>query len=197
MKKHADHIGLTQLLQQARACTHCEPDLPSGARPLLQAHADAAVLVIGQAPGIRAHESGKPWDDASGQRLRDWLGLDERRFYDPRKVALLPMGFCYPGTSKAGDLPPRPQCAPLWHEALLAHLRQVRLTVLIGRHAISRYAPGPYASLTDAVRDYPALLPRRLVLPHPSPRNNRWLARNPWFLREVIPRLRERVGQVM
>ena len=189
------NIKLPQLLKRISACTQCEDALPEGAKPLIQAGNSSGVLIIGQAPGIRAHKSGVPWDDASGKRLRDWLGISDQQFYDPAKVALMPMGFCYTGTGKSGDLPPRPECAPLWHEALLSRMPSIRLTVLIGQYAVNQYADQSYRTLTDAVRDYQTLLPDRIVLPHPSPRNNRWLAKNPWFPEEVLPKLREHVRQ--
>jgi len=187
------NLQLPQLLKRVRACLHCGDALPDGARPLVQAGPSASLLVIGQAPGRRAHESGVPWDDASGQRLRDWLGLDAAQFYDPGIVALMPMGFCYPGTGRSGDLPPRPECAPLWHGAMLSRLPKIKLTVLVGQYAINAYAGKQYRTLTEAARDYSALLPNRVALPHPSPRNNRWLAKHPWFIDEVLPKLRRRV----
>ena len=186
-------LKLPQLLERVRACTQCADALPQTARPLLQAGTSARIMIIGQAPGRRAHDSGIPWDDASGERLRDWLGLTVQQFYDPDTVALMPMGFCYPGTGKSGDLPPRPECAPLWHDALRSRLPNIRLTVLIGQYAINHYTDQGYRILTDAVRDHEAMLPNRIALPHPSPRNNRWLAKNPWFSEEVLPTLRRRV----
>ena len=190
-------LKLPQLLERARACTQCGDALPSGARPLLQAGSAASVIVIGQAPGRRAHDSGVPWDDASGERLRDWLGVSDEQFYDPDTIALMPMGFCYPGTGKSGDLPPRPECAPLWHQAMLSRLPNIKLTVLIGQYAINHYTERRYRTLTEAVRDFKSLLPRSIALPHPSPRNNRWLAKHPWFNDEVLPRLRKRVRASM
>ncbi len=193
-------MQLPQLLADTRACTLCEPNLPLGAKPLLHAGRGAKLLIIGQAPGRRAHDAGTPWQDASGERLRDWLGLTAEQFFDPDTVALLPMGFCYPGTGRSGDLPPRPECAPRWHPPLLAALPNVRLTVLLGRHAIEGYAQHPYRTMTDAVGDHARLLaarPVRVALPHPSPRNNRWLAKHPWFAAEVLPKLRRRVRRLV
>lgn len=184
---------LPQLLDKVRACTHCEADLPLGPRPLLAASARSRVLIIGQAPGTRTHEAGTVWDDVSGDRLRSWLGVERDVFYDPDNFAHMPMGFCYPGKAASGDAPPRPECAPLWHDRLLAKLKDVRLTLLIGKHAISRYAPDARPTLTDAVRAWREYAPERLVLPHPSPRNNIWLKKNPWFELEVLPVLRESV----
>jgi uracil-DNA glycosylase len=196
MDQPPKNLKLPQFMDRVRGCAVCTDALPEGARPLLQAGRSAGIMVIGQAPGRRAHESGIPWDDASGQRLREWLGLSTEQFYDPNTVALMPMGFCYPGTGKSGDLPPRPECAPLWHDALLSRLPSIRLTVLIGQYAINHYTDQYYRTLTDAVRDHAALLPDRIALPHPSPRNNRWLAKHPWFKEEVLPKLRKRVGMI-
>jgi uracil-DNA glycosylase len=186
-----------RLLQDVRACTLCADHLPLGPRPVLQAHPDAKILIAGQAPGSRVHESGVPFQDASGERLRDWLGIDERTFYDPRRIAILPMGFCYPGTGKSGDLPPRPECAPAWRMQLLAMLSNVKLTLVIGQYAQAwhlRERQGP--TLTDTVQAWREYWPSSLPLPHPSPRNNIWLKRNPWFERDVLPPLRRKVRQL-
>lgn len=188
---------LSDLLAQVHACTLCAQALPLGPKPILQVHPEARVLVASQAPGRKAHQSGIPFDDASGDRLRDWMGLSRERFYDPRQVAILPMGFCYPGKGASGDLPPRRECAPAWREALLGQLAGVELTLVIGQYAQGWHLPGRKASLTETVRawrDYgPALLP----LPHPSPLNNLWLSRNPWFEAEVVPMLRQRVAALL
>ena len=186
-------MRLTQLLREARLCTACAEHLEHGCRPLLQGTIRSRVLIIGQAPGSAAHASGVPWDDRSGARLRDWLGLSDAEFYDKDLIALMPMGFCYPGTGASGDLRPRPECAPLWHDRLLAGFRSVELTVFTGRYAFERYVGDGYGTLTEAVGDWGALLPGRVVLPHPSPRNNMWLRRHPWFENEVIPALHRRV----
>ncbi|MDJ0839891.1 MAG: uracil-DNA glycosylase family protein [Acidobacteriota bacterium] len=183
-----------ELLREVRQCRHCEAHLPLGPRPVIQVHPDAKILIIGQAPGTRVHASGVPWDDPSGNRLRAWMGLDKAEFYDETLVGILPMGFCYPGKGTSGDLPPRPECAPLWHPRLLAMMSKVRLTLLIGRYAQARYlGPERKANLTQTVRAWADFLPTRLPLPHPSPRNARWQAKNPWFDKEVIPALREAV----
>lgn len=189
--------SLNTLLAQARACTLCAPHLPHGPRPVLQMHADARVLIAGQAPGRKVHESGIPFDDASGERLRDWLGLEREAFYDPRRVALVPMGFCYPGSGRSGDLPPRPECAATWHARLLPQLRALRLTLAIGQYAQAYHLPAAGASLTQAVMAWRETWPRIVALPHPSPRNNGWLKRHPWFERELVPLLRERIAQVL
>lgn len=189
---------LAPLLEEVRRCTLCAPVLPHGPRPVVQAHARARILIAGQAPGRRVHESGVPFDDPSGDRLREWMGLSRERFYDPTSVAILPMGFCYPGTGKSGDLPPRPECAPAWRERLLAGLRDVRLTLILGRYAQDWHLGIPSrTSLTEVVRGWRDHWPHRLPLPHPSPRNRIWLRRNPWFETEVVPALRERVAEVL
>ncbi len=186
-------MQLDVFMHNARACRICEHDLPHGCRPLLQGSALSRIVVIGQAPGAAAHESGTPWDDRSGTRLRDWLGVSADEFYNPRLFALLPMGFCYPGRSSTSDLRPRPECAPEWHPRLLPLLAGARLTVLVGKYAADRYLKDQHNALTNAVRAYTDLLPTRIALPHPSPRNNIWLRKHPWFEREVIPALQHQV----
>lgn len=154
----------------------------------------ARLLIIGQAPGTRVHESGTPWDDASGQRLRDWMGVPPALFYDTAHVAIMPMGFCYPGTGAAGDLPPRPECAPLWHERILAQLPEIRLTLLVGSYAQKRYWPGARRqSVAEVVRGFAAHGPEFFPLPHPSWRSTNWMRRNPWFAAEVVPALQARL----
>lgn len=192
-----DSIPLRQLLEEVRACRHCEADLPLGPRPVLRAAASARLLVIGQAPGTRVHASGIPWNDPSGARLRDWMGIDADTFYDEGKVAIVPMGFCYPGRGGGGDLPPRPECAALWHARILDHLPRVRLTLLVGSHAQARYMGRKGRSLGERVRDRDAWPPGMVPLVHPSPRNQAWLKRNPWFEREVLPELRRRVHALL
>lgn len=184
-----------ELLAEVRACTICA-DLPHGPRPVLQLGGGAAIVIIGQAPGRRVHQSGIPWDDPSGERLRDWLGVDADTFYDPGRVALLPMGFCYPGTGSSGDLPPRPECAPQWHDRLLEHVQDDALRIIIGQYALRRYV-GSGLSVTAAVRSWEEQLPDQIVLPHPSPRNNRWLSKNPWFERETLPALKARTRSAL
>lgn len=184
------------LLAEIRACTVCAAHLPAGPRPIVQFSATSRIVIIGQAPGTRVHESGIPWDDASGARLRDWTGLSSADFYNPAQVALVPMGFCYPGTGSSGDLPPRPECAPLWHDSVMAHLPEDRLTLLVGSYAQERYLPGAkQQSLTDRVRDHAAFGPAFFPLPHPSWRSTGWMTRNPWFEREVLPALRTAIAE--
>ena len=188
---------LAVLLGEIRACTRCEPELELGARPILQAGTGASVVIIGQAPGRKVHASGVPWDDPSGQRLRQWLGLTSDEFYDPTQVALIPMGFCFPGSTDAGDKPPRPECAPLWHPQLLDLLPERSMTIVIGAYAMKRYVPEAGGTLTETVSRWREFLPGRAVLPHPSPRNRRWLSTNPWFEEDVVPALRELVRSAL
>jgi len=180
------------LVAEIRACRHCR-GLPEGVRPIIQASADARLLIIGQAPGARADARGRPFDDVSGDRLRDWAGLNREVFYDAERVAIMPMGFCFPGRGRSGDLPPRPECAPLWHARLLAAMPAIRLTLMVGQYAQRSYSPRPFGSLTDCVAHWRDLPPQLLPLPHPSPRNQLWLKRNPWFDRELVPELKRRV----
>lgn len=187
----------TTLLRDVRRCTICAEHLPLGPRPILQLHPHARILVAGQAPGRKVHESGVPFADASGDRLREWLGLSPEVFYDPRRVAILPMGFCFPGTGKAGDLPPRPECAPEWRDELLRHLKNLKLTLVIGQYAQAYHLPDAGESVTSTVKSWRKHWPRVVPLPHPSPRNNIWLKRNPWFERELLQRLRTRVARVL
>jgi len=184
------------LLSEVRACRLCAGHLPLGPRPVLQAHPAARVLIATQAPGRRVHASGSPFDDASGDRLRDWMGITRGVFHDATRIAILPMGLCYPGAGQSGDRPPRPECAPLWREQLLRGLPRIELTLVIGRWA-QAYHLCDRASLTDSVRawrDYGSTL---IPLPHPSPRNNGWLRRHPWFEAELVPALRARVAAVL
>jgi uracil-DNA glycosylase len=186
---------LSALLVRVRACTLCA-DLPLGPRPLLQAQASARILIAGQAPGRKAHASGIPFDDVSGERLRGWLGLDRPAFYDATRVAIVPMGLCYPGTGRSGDLPPRPECAPAWRAPLLERLPRIRLTLLLGRHAIACHLPQARERTLDQILQDWLRQPAPVVpLPHPSPRNMAWMKRRPWFEAEVLPLLRERVAQ--
>jgi uracil-DNA glycosylase len=185
------------LAAKARACRICENDLPFGARPVFQASPESKVLIVGQAPGKKVHDSGIPFDDASGKRLRNWMGIDENQFYDDSKIAILPMGFCFPGTGKSGDNPPRPECAPAWREPLLTTLKSIQLTLVVGQYARDYHLGKSSQSLTEAVKDWGTYLPKYIPLPHPSPRNNRWLVRNPWFELEIIPVLRERIAAIL
>ena len=186
---------LDRLLREVRACRRCAPSLPLGPRPVLRADVRARILIVGQAPGTRVHATGIPWNDPSGDRLRAWLQVDRTVFYDERRFAIVPTGLCYPGRGRSGDLPPRPECAPLWHPRLRALLPAVGLTLLLGQYAQAFYlGRRRKATLTATVHAWQEYLPEFLPLPHPSPRNTRWLQVNPWFEREVLPALRARVG---
>ncbi|MCH7832058.1 MAG: uracil-DNA glycosylase family protein [Proteobacteria bacterium] len=184
--------ALEDLLTEIRACRLCAQHLPLGPRPVLQASATAKLLIVGQAPGTRVHESGIPWNDASGERLRDWLEMAPEVFYDEARVAIVPMGFCYPGRNeKGGDNPPRPECAPEWHQKLLKFIPEVKLTLLVGRYAQKHYlGPAGKNTMTETVRGWRETLPRFLPTPHPSWRTTGWLRKNPWFEAEVVPELR-------
>jgi uracil-DNA glycosylase len=190
--------ALDDLLREIRACRLCEAKLPLGPRPVLRASAEAKLLIVSQAPGARVHATGIPWNDASGRRLRDWLQLDETTFYDERRVAIVPMGFCYPGRAGSGDAPPRPECRATWHPRLLPLLRNVELTLSSGQYA-QAYCLGARRkpSLGETVRAWREYLPAHLPLPHPSPRNVGWFKANPWFEAEVVPVLRERVHALL
>ncbi len=187
---------LESLLTEVRSCQICVSSIPAP-NPVLRASATARVLVIGQAPGTKVHASGVPWNDASGKRLREWMGITDDEFYDDALVAIVPMGFCYPGKGKSGDLPPRPECAPQWHTAILERLPQIRCTLLIGQYAQNYYLPAKYKSLTERVHDWQKFAPSNYVLPHPSPRNFVWLRKNPWFEREAVPHLRKTVRSIL
>ncbi|NQV85028.1 MAG: uracil-DNA glycosylase family protein [Rhodospirillales bacterium] len=191
--------GLDELLAEIRACRICAEHLALGPRPVLRASATAKLLIIGQAPGTRVHESGVPWDDASGERLRDWLGLTPEVFYDVTRVAIMPMGFCYPGSNpKGGDLAPRPECAPAWHGKVMEFIPQVELTLLVGMYAQRQYLGKAAAkTLTETVRAWRDHLPGVLPTPHPSWRVAGWQRKNPWFEKEVLPELRRRVHQIV
>ncbi len=193
----AGSAHLTSLLSEVRACTVCAENLPAGPRPIVQLGGRARIVIIGQAPGRKVHESGVPWDDKSGERLRDWLGVTSEQFYDPDMVAIVPMGFCYPGSAKSGDKPPRPECAPLWHDRLLAELPDDRLEIIIGTYAQKRYITDDISTLTERVANWQQYLPHQVVLPHPSPRNAHWVTKNPWFETETLPSIRRRVNEVL
>jgi uracil-DNA glycosylase len=192
-------MALEALLAEVRACRLCEAHLPLGPRPVLRADHAARLLIVGQAPGTRVHASGVPWNDRSGERLRLWLDLSPARFYDGTKVAIVPIGFCYPGRdAHGGDLPPRPECAPQWHERLLAAMDGIGLTLLVGGHAQAYYLKNRRkVSVTETVRAWETYPPRFLPLPHPSWRTTGWEKRNPWFAEQLLPDLRRRVAEVM
>lgn len=190
-------MALPALLNEIRGCKLCAAHLPLGPNPVFSVSAQAKLLIVGQAPGAKVHESGVPWDDASGRLMREWLGVTDHLFYDKAKIALVPMGFCYPGKGPSGDIPPRPECAPLWHAALLEHLKKIELTLLVGRYAQAFYLGEKQGvNLTATVRNFKTYLPRFLPLPHPSPRNRIWLRKNEWFEKELLPVLRKITGDL-
>jgi uracil-DNA glycosylase len=188
---------MNELLTQIRACTVCKKMLPNKPRPIVQASAHAKIIIIGQAPGQKVQNSGIPWDDASGNELRRWLGVTKEQFYNDKLFALVPMGFCYPGKGTSGDLPPRPECAPLWHEQLLKQMKKVQLTILIGQYAQNHYLGDALKpTLTETVKNYKEYLPDYLPLVHPSPRNRIWQKKNEWFEKEVVPELQKLVKKI-
>ena len=189
--------GLDVLLNEIRGCQICADHLTLGPRPIVQVHSDASILIAGQAPGRRVHASGVPFQDPSGIRLREWMGVGEDVFYDPRRVAILPMGFCFPGTGPSGDKPPRPECAPAWRQSVLDHLTGIRLTLVLGRYAQIYHLGATFRSVTEAVVSWRDYWPEKLPLPHPSPRNQAWFKKNRWFEEEILPRLRERVKELV
>ena len=190
--------SLAQLLKEVRSCRLCEAHLPLGPRPVLRADRRARLLIVGQAPGTRVHATGIPWNDPSGDRLRTWLAIDRDTFYDASRIAIIPTGLCYPGRGRSGDLPPRPECAPLWHPRLRALLPQIGLTLLIGQYAQAYYLGARRkATLTATVHAWREYLPDYLPLPHPSPRNTHWLQVHDWFERDVLPELRARVNDLL
>lgn len=194
----ADSKTLDRLLREVRVCTVCAAHLPFPPKPVLRAAIGARLLIVGQAPGTKVQKTGIPWNDLSGDRLRSWLQLTREEFYDENRIAIIPTGFCYPGKGRGGDLPPRPECAPLWHPQLRAALPNIQLTLLIGSYAQNYYlGKRRKESLADTVKAYPEYLPEFLPLPHPSPRNLRWFRNHPWFDAEVVPALQQRVKQIL
>lgn len=190
--------AFSKLVKEIRSCTLCANYLPFGPKPIIQVSANAKILIVGQAPGSRVHETGIPFNDPSGDRLREWMGIDREVFYDSKKIALVPMGFCFPGTGKSGDLPPRSECAETWRVNLLNELPQIEFTMVIGQYAQAWHLnANSKGSLTDTVKNWENYWPRMLPLPHPSPRNNIWLKKNPWFEKEVIPHLKSRIKKIL
>ena len=189
---------MEKLIKEISKCTVCMPHLELGPRPVLATHKKSRIIIIGQAPGIVVHKSGIPWKDKSGDNLRTWMNVDEETFYNLIKIALIPMGFCYPGKGRSGDLPPRKECAPLWHNLLLNQMNEVKLILLIGKYAQDYYLnEKAKKTLTETVKCYKEYLPNYFVLPHPSPRNNIWQAKNEWFKRDVLPELKIVVSEVL
>ena len=189
---------LDNLLSEIKGCHICEKDLPLGPNPVLRVSSEAKILVAGQAPGTRVHETSIPFNDPSGDRLREWMGIDKSDFYDTRKVAIVPMGFCYPGKGRSGDLPPRKECKSHWHDRLFKLMPNIQLVLAIGQYAQNYHLKSHgYKNLTDTVKHWQEFLPRAIPLPHPSPRNNLWLAKNSWFEAEVLPTLKARVKALL
>lgn len=191
--------SLSGTLKEARACTVCAKHLPLGPRPVVRAHKKSRILLVGQAPGTRVHNTGIPWNDPSGDRLRKWLAIDSEVFYDESIFAIVPMGFCYPGRdARGGDAPPRPECAPLWHAQLRKYMPDIQLIILIGKYAQAYYLEDRVKkTLGDTVKAYREYGDGMMVLPHPSPRNTMWLKKNPWFEKQIVPELRRRVRALL
>jgi len=189
---------MNNTLTEIKKCQVCAPFLALGVNPVLAASPQSKIAIVGQAPGLKVHQSGVPWDDKSGERLRMWLDVDSESFYDSENFALVPMGFCYPGKGKSGDLPPRKECAPLWHQRLFVSMPHLQLVILIGTYAQDYYLGNETRStLTETVRNYEQYLPRYFPIPHPSPRNNIWLRKNQWFEDENLAALRSAVFQIL
>ena len=189
---------LDVLVKEVRACTLCAKHLPFDPNPVVRPSSTARILIIGQAPGTRVHATGIPWNDPSGDKLREWMGLDRELFYSSKKIAIMPTGFCYPGKGKSGDLPPRPECAPTWHPRLMQHMRKIELILLIGMYAQKYYLQeSAQKTLTETVRMWRQFAPLYLPMPHPSPRNKLWLKKNPWFESECVPALQKKVKKLI
>jgi uracil-DNA glycosylase len=189
---------MEKLLTEIRKCTVCKIYLPNKPRPIIQASSKSKIVIIGQAPGQKVQDSGIPWDDKSGDELRRWLDVSKEQFYDSSLFALVPMGFCYPGKGTTGDLPPRPECAPLWHNPVLAVIKNTKLIILIGQYSQKYYLGNDFnPSITDNIKNYKKFMPRYLPLVHPSPRNRIWQMKNPWFEKKIVPLLREKVREII
>jgi len=188
---------MKKLLSEIRSCTVCKEYLPLGPKPIVEASDDSKIILISQAPGRVVHEKGIAWADQSGKKLREWLGVDETTFYNTANFAILPMGFCYPGKAKTGDLPPRKECAPLWHKQVLSQFKKVQLTILIGSYSTKHYVAKDGRNLTQHVENFEAYLPTFWPIPHPSPVNRFWRAKNPWFEESVVPLLQKKVKDIL
>lgn len=190
-------ITFKQILKEVSHCTICAEHLPDGVNPVIQIDRDARILIAGQAPGRIVHETGIPFDDASGNRLREWMGVTKEEFYNPKHIAILPMGFCYPGTGKSGDLAPRSECAPAWRDKLLKQLPNLKLTIVMGQYAQKYHFQENHTSVTELVKSWQEYWPTMIPLPHPSPRNNIWLKKNAWFEEEVLPSLQKSIRKLI
>lgn len=189
---------MQKLLSKIRNCEVCASHLPLGPRPIIAGSPKSKIVLISQAPGRRAHDLNKAWDDASGRKLREWLGVTETEFYNPDNFAILPMGLCYPGKAKTGDLPPRKECAPLWHDAVWEQFKNVQLKIVIGKYAQDHYLKTYVKkNLTENVANYNDFLPSLFPIPHPSPVNRFWTIKNPWFEEDVVPKLKKRVSSII
>jgi len=189
---------MKELLNDINQCSICKAHLPLGPRPVVSGHINSKIVIIGQAPGTKVHASGIPWDDQSGKKLREWLGVTNEEFYNAENFAIVPMGFCYPGKGKTGDLPPRPECAPQWHDLLLEKMPNIQLFILIGAYAQKYYLKDKAKrTLTETVGDYQNYLPKFFPIPHPSPTNRFWRAKNPWFEKLIVPKLKESVTKIL
>lgn len=187
---------MKKLLYDISKCNICKAQLPLGPRPVVTANPNTKIIIIGQAPGTKVHNSGIPWDDQSGKKLRQWLGVTPHQFYDTENFAIVPMGFCYPGKAKTGDLPPRPECAPQWHKQLLDKMPKVELIILVGAYA-QKYYLKDKKTLTERVGDYKSYLPKYFPIPHPSPTNRFWRSKNPWFEEFIVPELRKKIEELL
>lgn len=189
-------IKMKTLLKKIKNCKVCEANLELGANPVVYAHPKAKIVIIGQAPGTKVHNTGIPWNDASGEKLRQWLNLSKEEFYNKEKIAIVPMAFCYPGKGKTGDLPPRKECAPLWHDKLFSEMPEMKLYLLVGQYAQKYYLQkSAKRNLTETVKAYNEYLPKFIPLPHPSPLNRGWLKNNPWFEEDVLPEVRQIIDE--
>lgn len=198
VKGYMTEEPLDSLLADIRGCRICADDLPLGPNPVIRASGHARILIVGQAPGRKVHETSIPFNDPSGDRLRDWMGIDRGIFYDESRINIVPMGFCFPGTGKSGDLPPRPECAITWRDRLMAEMGKVELTLIIGQYATNWHlGKNRKKTLTETVKNWRDYWPSAIVLPHPSPRNNIWLKRNDWFEEDALPHLKKRVQELL